>query len=159
MAGHSFHQIAINIWGTTSRDTASHHKPTVIHHQCIHNVHQSGDIGLIRSLPGEIDIGCFLLQLIADLDPDAGAAGDAHEVVGYMLAGEQALEDAGVLLAQETGHADLKAVIRQVRGHIDPFTARVGLVLLDPVDLPGLEIGDRYGLVDGGIEGDGSDFE
>jgi hypothetical protein len=75
-----------------------------------------------------------------------------------LFPGKKILKNRHILFAQKAGDGQAQAVIGQHRGHIDPLTPGICLGACNPIYPPRLKIGNRNGLVNGRIKGNGGNF-
>ena len=73
----------------------------------------------------QVDVGRFAGRPVGDLDVGPGLARDAHEAVGYALAGEEVGEGAVVGMAEHAGRGDARAPVGEAAGDVDPLAAAV----------------------------------
>ncbi len=135
---------------------ARQHKPVGLGSQPLQLCLQRAHLGLVHGEPRQIEIG-HPAGLLGDLDVDAGAARDAHEVIGQGSLLEQGDKALLVLGAKPAGQAHVTAEIFQDHGDVDPLAGGAQIRLAHQIDLArvhGLQAG---GEIERRIQGDGDD--
>ena len=75
-------------------------------------------------------------------------------MIGDSFAREKPLEYRRIFAPKKTCNGHSMTGVRERRSHIDPLSARVEILSLDPVDFPSLKIRNRDRAINRGIQCD-----